>query len=362
MDSCSFFPWEDQRFVQAYQSIPLYYNPLMNMILEKCEYNEQTVHRIDGTTWIIWYPLESMIEDLEAANEVLVNHGFTLVNKSIKSNHNEIHLDNIDEEYAKIINESLPALRKRLDPTQAPRIPKYALILEDDSHDWQYIYEALWMSQLMVTGEEKWKFYTGFKGQVPTDSELHKLKVLVLPGGVQKILKNHPQIKMIGGCFGAQLIAQYNGGAVEKMFLAGDRPKILGREQITFLDVFFEQPYVQSFMKKRGLTKETFPNIVLQESHGDNITKLPEGAIMIGSSESCEIEMYQIEDRVLAFQSHPDFNCGFQQEISEVEYFKFGVISLNYHKIAFLRCQDSSKGIETRNFMFGIIREFIKPS
>ena len=106
------------------------------MILEKCEYNEYTVLRIDGTTWIIWYPLESMIEDLEAANEVLVNHGFTLVNKCIKSNHNEIHLDNIDEEYAKIINESLPALRKRLDPTNAPRIPKYALILEDDSHDW----------------------------------------------------------------------------------------------------------------------------------------------------------------------------------------------------------------------------------
>jgi len=42
----------------------------------------------------------------------------------------------MDEEYAKIINESIPALRKRLDPSRPPRIPEYALILEDDAHDW----------------------------------------------------------------------------------------------------------------------------------------------------------------------------------------------------------------------------------
>jgi hypothetical protein len=38
------------------------------------------------------------------------------------------------------------------------------MILEDDAHDWQYIYEALFMGQLMLTGQEKWRFYTAYKG------------------------------------------------------------------------------------------------------------------------------------------------------------------------------------------------------
>ena len=63
---------------------------------------------------------------------------------------------------------------------------------------------------------------------------------------------------------------------------------------------------------------------------------------------------------MIAFQAHPDFNCGFQQEINEPEYFKFGAISLNYHKTAFLKCQDTSLGIETRNMFIGFLRDFIR--
>jgi GMP synthase-like glutamine amidotransferase len=98
----------------------------------------------------------------------------------------------------------------------------------------------------------------------------------------------------------------------------------------------------------------------LQQSHGDEVTSLPPGATLLGTSDTCEVEIFSIADRVLAFQSHPDFNCGFQQEISEPEYFKFGVIGLDFHKTAFLKCQDTSLGIETRNMFLGIIREFIR--
>jgi len=66
-------------------------------------------------------------------------------------------------------------------------------------------------------------------------------------------------------------------------------------------------------------------------------------------------------DRVLGFQAHPDLNCGFQQEISEPEYFKFGVIGLDFHKTAFSKCQDISLDNETQNMFLGVIREFIQP-
>jgi len=89
MDSCSFFPWEDHRFVQgshSYHAIPLYYNPLINMILEKCEYNDATVYRIIGNTWVVWYPLDSVIEDIQATNEVLEGHGYVLDDTILKNN------------------------------------------------------------------------------------------------------------------------------------------------------------------------------------------------------------------------------------------------------------------------------------
>jgi GMP synthase-like glutamine amidotransferase len=114
----------------------------------------------------------------------------------------------------------------------------------------------------MTTGLEEWKFYIGYKGQIPTDEELKKFKVLIFPGSgssaydksqpwieklgnlVRHVYTNFPHIKMFGGCFGSQLFAQYLKGKVEKMVLGPDRPKILGRERIKMTDAFFEMPYV----------------------------------------------------------------------------------------------------------------------
>lgn len=74
---------------------------------------------------------------------------------------------------------------------------------------------------------------------------------------------DYPLIKMIGGCFGAQLIAQALGGKIEKMVLAKERPKIIGRELIKLTDAFFEQEYVKKYMLNKELTKESFPPLVL---------------------------------------------------------------------------------------------------
>lgn len=65
-------------------------------------------------------------------------------------------------------------------------------------------------------------------------------------------------------------------------------------------------------MEEHGFTRDNFPSVVLQESHGDNVTQLPEGATLLGYSDSCDVEIFSIGNRVLAFQSHPEFNCGFQ--------------------------------------------------
>jgi len=230
----------------------------------------------------------------------------------------------------------------------------------------------------MTTGDDKWKFFFGFNNELPSEEDLKTIKTIIFPGSghsvydesvswipglkdfIRRIFNEYPQIKMIGGCFGEQVTAQAMGGRVEKMPRNEERPKCLGREHIQLTDEFFEQPFVKKYMAKTGLTRETFPNMVLQESHGDHVAELPEGATLLGTSESCKVEIYCIGDRALNFQSHPDFNCGFQQELSEPEYYINGFISEEYHQKAFLKCADTSLGLESRNLALGLMREFIK--
>lgn len=151
------------------------------MVLDKLENHEQCVFSIKDDTWRIWYPMDGFIEDISAVNETLEEHEFQLVGVPIKSN-GQFKEDLIEEDTIEAIKESYGVLRKRLDPHSPPRIPEFAIILEDDAHDWHYIYEALFMGQLTITGNEKWKAYTAYKSQFPTHEELKKLKVIVFPG------------------------------------------------------------------------------------------------------------------------------------------------------------------------------------
>jgi GMP synthase-like glutamine amidotransferase len=54
------------------------------------------------------------------------------------------------------------------------------------------------------------------------------------------VYKNHPHIKIIGGCFGEQITAHTLGGLVEKLPYNPKIEKCLGREWIKPTDVFFE--------------------------------------------------------------------------------------------------------------------------
>jgi GMP synthase-like glutamine amidotransferase len=81
--------------------------------------------------------------------------------------------------------------------------------------------------------------------------------------------------------------------------IAPERVKIIGRELIKVTADFFNLPYVQKFMKENSYTEETFPKIVMQQSHGDHVVKLPDSATLLGSSDTCNIEMFSIGTRLL---------------------------------------------------------------
>ena len=96
---------------------------------------------------------------------------------------------------------------------------------------------------------------------------------------------------ILGICYGAQLISYCNGGKVES---AGTRE--YGRQQLQFIDG--NNPLFKGF--------EAHSQVWM--SHGDSITRLPEGAVCIASTETVRNAAYYIDEPCPIFgtQFHPE--------------------------------------------------------
>jgi hypothetical protein len=166
----------------------------------------------------VWYPLADRVVDLQDINNRFKVNSFELTEVIIDDAFPEgadLHQDTIDT-----ITENLPTLKSRLSSETARR-PDVAMVLSDDAPNWPYIYQALFMGQLINSGDEKWQFYRAFEYELPSDDDLKSIKAIIFPGSghavynehkvawitdlkhfIRRILNEHPHIKIIGGCFG----------------------------------------------------------------------------------------------------------------------------------------------------------------
>ncbi|RDH84671.1 MAG: GMP synthase [endosymbiont of Galathealinum brachiosum] len=125
--------------------------------------------------------------------------------------------------------------------------------------------------------------------------------------------------KLIGICFGHQLIAQALTGQVEKSEKGWGvgvySSHVIGHEK-------WMLPAINDF--------------TLLLSHQDQIVKLPDSAKLIAGNEFCPNASYMISDSVLTFQGHPEFTVDYlkyimnkrRANIGEQEYQK-GIRSLS---------------------------------
>lgn len=63
----------------ARPDIHLYYNPLINIVLDKLEYSTKCVFDFDKKCFKVWYPLDKEIENLQSVNDGLRSHGLELI-------------------------------------------------------------------------------------------------------------------------------------------------------------------------------------------------------------------------------------------------------------------------------------------
>jgi GMP synthase-like glutamine amidotransferase len=105
--------------------------------------------------------------------------------------------------------------------------------------------------------------------------------------------KKHP---LLGICFGHQMVARALGGkseAVEQGWGVG----------------------VQNYqtVSAQAWTEPPMEQFSLLASHQDQVTELPENAELIAKSDFCPMAAFRIENHILTFQGHPEFQKAYSK-------------------------------------------------
>ena len=113
--------------------------------------------------------------------------------------------------------------------------------------------------------------------------------------------------RVLGVCFGHQLLAQVLGGTVVK----SDKGWGIGRHVYA---VHGAKPWMDAPMREMALLA----------CHQDQIVELPPGAEVLASSPFCEYAMLAVGDNVLTVQAHPEFSVEYAQALYEHRRARFG--------------------------------------
>ena len=107
--------------------------------------------------------------------------------------------------------------------------------------------------------------------------------------------------KLLGICFGHQLLALLLGGKAERA------------TQGWGVGIH----HYQLATGKAWMTP-AMENLTLLISHQDQVTALPEGATVVASSAFCQFAAYHINDQVLCFQGHPEFIHDYSRTLLDI--------------------------------------------
>lgn len=136
---------------------------------------------------------------------------------------------------------------------------------------------------------------TGSKKSVYDDEPwIHRLRDYV-------VTLHESQRKLIGICYGHQMIAHALGGKVEP----ADKGWGVGIHHSRVL-------------KKQGFMDPPVADFALIVSHQDQVTQLPRQAELLAVSEFCPVAMFRIGTHILAFQGHPEFEKGYSRALMEM--------------------------------------------
>ena len=111
---------------------------------------------------------------------------------------------------------------------------------------------------------------------------------------------NADKRKIVGICFGHQMIAQTLGGEVRR----SERGWGIGVQQMSIVE---EQPWMRPPMDSCRMLF----------THQDQVEVLPSGARHLGSTEHCPNAMFAVDDHILSIQAHPEYSRPYLRALIE---------------------------------------------
>ncbi len=173
-------------------------------------------------------------------------------------------------------------------------------------------YESLFMDLFAAIGEQViYRVYQTWQGELPDDINTDEL--YLIPGSLDSAYDDKPWIlallqwvkaayqrgaKLMGVCFGHQVIARALGGEVRRYeggFGAGVRASQV-----------IDEPMRQYFPGQE---------MRLLYSHNDQVMTLPPDAVLCATSPFCKNESFRIGRQVVTFQGHPEFTVAYSRHL-----------------------------------------------
>lgn len=162
---------------------------------------------------------------------------------------------------------------------------------------------------------------------------------------------NDRKQRVLGICFGHQVLARSLGGKVER----AARGWCLGANEVS-LDL---SPAPSRARLASALGADALP-LRIHQIHQDEVTSLPPGAASIASSPECDCEAFVLEDHVLAIQGHPEFDDGMVEDMLELK--RSAGLDAAVADEAFQQLRDKSIDEKTFQTWSRLCRAFLKTS
>ena len=173
-------------------------------------------------------------------------------------------------------------------------------------------YESLFFDLFASIGERPdYKIYQTWQGELPQSVNADEL--YLIPGSLDSAYDDKPWIvalvrwieqaysrgaKMMGVCFGHQVIARALGGEVRPY----EGGMGVGVRASRVLD-----GQMQAYFPRQEMR--------LLYSHHDQVMVLPQGAELCATSEFCKNESFRIGNQVITFQGHPEFTVAYSRHL-----------------------------------------------
>lgn len=223
-------------------------------------------------------------------------------------------------------------------------------------------YGEAWFGGLFMRPGETWAHYMIPDNQFPSEETLQGLKGIVMTGGryaaydmsqpwlertkvlLKRCVEEFPALRIAGVCLGAQLFAAALGGKVEPS------PK---HGRIYKIETIVSKKEFQEFFPT------ALPLYNVPENHSDEITCLPAGAVLLGTSESCDVEIYLLPEKAFMTQSHPNYVGDFQKNFHAKRMFQRGILSAALYQELLKACDE----LENHSWsLVHLMSDFLRPA